>query len=481
MGPDLLQNLIFVLLRFRQHKYAVSADIEGMFLQVGVLARDQILLRFLWREDTTFDVVVHQYTRHIFGARDSPTCTNFALQKTATDNMSTYPEAASVVNEKFYMDDYLDSFENVTQAIKTSRDLVSLLKLGGFNLTKFVSNADEITSAMNPEESETLSSPIKEICNGTEQSSHVLGLKWDHVKDTLVVSRGVDRPLDKAITQRTVLSFVSSVFDPVGLVAPYTVRARLLLKDIWKISGQSWDDELPEDIRDKFLGWHSGLPLLGQLTIPRCYFTEPVDQIELHMFGDSSQDVFCAVGFLRARLASSHKTQTSFIFGKARVAPMKALSIPKLELQAALIATRLKDDILTALTLSINHVFMWTDSTTVLQWLNSTEKLPVFVANRVGEILESTTIDEWHHVLSGDNPADTGTRVISLEALKDSSWVIGPSILRTTDWPFIPDERVINKIRLKGPSCDVDNCLETSSSFVTDVTSIKHPEHDINE
>ena len=96
VGPDLLQNLIFVLLRFRQHKYAVSADIEGMFLQVGVLARDQISLRFLWREDTTSDVVVHQYTRHIFGARDSPTCANFALRKTATDNMSTYPEAASV-------------------------------------------------------------------------------------------------------------------------------------------------------------------------------------------------------------------------------------------------------------------------------------------------------------------------------------------------------------------------------------------------
>ena len=129
-------------------------------------------------------------------------------------------------------------------------------------MSKFVSNADEITSAMNLEESETSSSPIKEICNGAEQSSHVLGLKWDHVKDTLVVSRGVDRPLDKAITQRTVLSFVSSVFDPVGLVAPYTVGARLLLTDIWKISGQSWDDEMPEDIRDKFLEWHSGLPLL---------------------------------------------------------------------------------------------------------------------------------------------------------------------------------------------------------------------------
>ena len=102
------------------------------------------------------------------------------------------------------------------------------------------------------------------------------------MKDTLIVSRGVDRPLDKAITQQTVLSFVSSVFDPVGLVALCTDRARLLLKDIWTISGQSWDDELPEEIRDIFLEWHSSLPLLGQLTIPCCYFAEPVDQIELH-------------------------------------------------------------------------------------------------------------------------------------------------------------------------------------------------------
>ena len=237
---------------------------------------------------------------------------------------------------------------------------------------------------------------------------------------------------------------------------------------------------MPEEIKDKFLEWHSGLTLLGQLTIPRCYFTEPVDQIELHMFSDSSQDVFCAVGFFRARLSSSRKTQISFIFGIARVAPMKAQSIPKLELQVALLATRLKDGILTALTVYINHVYMWTDSTTVLQRLNSPEKLPVLVANRVGEILESTTIDEWHHILSGDNPADTGTRGISLGALKDSSSVIGPNILRTTDWPFIPDERVINKTRLKGPSCDVDICLETSSSFATDVPFIKHPKHGFN-
>ena len=99
------------------------------------------------------------------------------------------------------MDDYLDSFKNVTHAIKISLELVSLLKLGGFILTKFVGNADQNTSAMKPEDCETSSSPIKEIFNGAEQSSHVLGLKWHHVKDTLVVSRGVDRLLKQVITQ----------------------------------------------------------------------------------------------------------------------------------------------------------------------------------------------------------------------------------------------------------------------------------------
>ena len=287
VGPDLLQNFIFVLLRFRQHKYAIAADIEGMFLPVRVREEDQASVRFLWREDPTSSLVVHQYTRHIFGARDSPTCAKFSLQKTASDNQADYP----AVIQKFYMDDYLDSFQNKDDALKLGRDLVSLFKLGGYLSRKTVSPI-----------------PLLKIFVRVQTSRRILGLKWDHVKDTLVVSRGADCPLDKAITQRTVLSFVSSVFDPIGLVAPYIVKARLLLRNIWRISGQKWDDDLLEEIKEQFLEWHSGLHLLGSLTIPRRYFTDPFDRIKLHMFGDSSQDHFCAVAFLRARLASSSQT-----------------------------------------------------------------------------------------------------------------------------------------------------------------------------
>ena len=215
------------------------------------------------------------------------------------------------------------------------------------------------------------------------------------------------------------------MYDPIGLVAPYTVTARLLLKDIWRLSGQQWDNNLPDDISKKFLEWAAELPKLSEITIPRSYFRGTMESVELHVFGDSSQDVFSAVAFLRARVDSNEGTETqlAFVLGKARVAPMKALTIPKLELQAALLAARLKDEIQQALTVPVARTFMWTDSTTVLQWLHSIDKKPVFVANRVAEILELTTVDEWNHVPTADNPADEGTRGLSANALLDSPWL----------------------------------------------------------
>ena len=423
-------------------------------------------MRFLWRKDPTSDVSVFQNIRHIFGAKDSPTCANYALRRTAVDNQDRYLDAAYAVLNNFYMDDYLGSVKMSEIALMLSRILVELLKLGGFNLTKIISIIPNLSSKLNPPK--TSANNSKEIITAAinpETALHVLGLKWDHVTDTLVVSRGVNRELKDFVTQRSVLSFVSSVFDPIGLVAPYTVRARLLLKNIWRLSGQQWDDPLPNELCRRFTEWQSGLPVLGQFKIPRCYFDFPVDEVELNMFGDSSLDVFCSVVFLRAQKNADFKCQLAFVFGKARVAPMKMLSIPKSELQAALLASRLKDDIEKALTLSISKVFMWTDSTTVLQWLNSTSKQPWFVATRVAEILESTSIDQWFHVLSGDNPADTGTRGITADSLKQSSWVNGPTFLKTSDWLFNPNREVTEKIRLDGQVYDLNEGLEVSSNF----------------
>ncbi|XP_075253200.1 uncharacterized protein LOC142345001 [Convolutriloba macropyga] len=136
-GPDLLQRLIRTLVRFRQRQFAVSAYIEGMFLQAGVLPA---VLRFLWREDPSMNIEVYQYTRHIFGAKDSPTCANYALLRTARDNNSDFPDAAQAVCQNFYMDEYLDSMESPIIVQKISRNLIELLNRGSFKLTKFISN-----------------------------------------------------------------------------------------------------------------------------------------------------------------------------------------------------------------------------------------------------------------------------------------------------------------------------------------------------
>ena len=159
---------------------------------------------------------------------------------------------------------------------------------------------------------------------------------------------------------------------------------------------------------------------------------------------------------------------------------MRALSIPMIELQPDLLAARLQIENVKAFTVQVNNIFMWIDSTTELQWLNSNDLFPVFVGNRVEEILESAAIGEMHHVQGGNDPAETCTRVISSETLKNNSWVIGPSILRAKVWSFKSNQEVIKKIWLWGPSCDVDNCLETSSTFVTNVASIKFPDHEFD-
>ena len=446
-GSDLLQKLIHILIRFRQHPHAVSADIEGMFLQVGVIPDDRPSLRFLWREDPASEVAVFQYVRHIFGSKDSLTCANYALRRTATDNTSQFPEAAQSVINNFYMDDYLESRPTAEEATQKAKDLVKLPSLGGFKQTKFLSNVPTIPPQL--EADPTSPTEGKEIPS-TENSSHVLGLKWNHNTGTLVVSRGTNPEVKPKVTQRIVLSLASSVYDPIGLVAPYTVKARLLLKDIWRLSGQQWDDDLPPEVVTKFLESSEELPGLSDIVIPRACFQGKVETLELHLFGDSSQEVFSAVAFLRATVVkreNQEQTQLAFVFGKARVAPTEALTIPKLELQASLLAARLRKEVEKALSLEISKTFMWSDSTTVLQWIHSLDEQPVFVANRVAEILDLTTTDEWNYVKSSENPADAGTRRLSAKSLASSSWLNGPEFLKTSDWPFKPSEP--SKFKLK--------------------------------
>ena len=233
-----------------------------------------------------------------------------------------FPNAAQAVLDKFYMDDYLDSLEISHEALSRAKNLVELLELGGFKLTNFISNTPHLHDET--ENNDQFCQPNVILVSDEEASSHVLGLKWDHRKVTLVVSRNTKCDKNNNVTQRLVLSLVAKLFEPIGLVPTFTVTARLLLKNIWRLSGQNWDNTLPIEMMNRFKIWSSDLLNLYNLTIPRSFFSGAFDQLELHVFGDSSQDVFSSVAFLRAKVKSESQSRmhrNCFCSGKSEGCP----------------------------------------------------------------------------------------------------------------------------------------------------------------
>ena len=236
--------------------------------------------------------------------------------------------------------------------------------------------------------------------------------------------------METPITERKILSLVSSVFDPIGLFAPFSVHMRRLLKGIWTKNGKHWDNEVEPSEEEEFLRWKEQLPIVAETSIDRRYFIRERDKTQLHVFADASENTMCAVAYLRSQ-PKKHSADLTFVIGKCRVAPMRHLSIPRLELQAAVMAVRLKEQIVNEHEMKINSCSLWSDSTTVLQLKHSSHrKQQVFVANRVAEILDTTDVSQWKHISGINNPADIGTRAINIEELKRSEWLTGPAWLK---------------------------------------------------
>ena len=226
------------------------------------------------------------------------------------------------------MDDLLKSSKTADEAISLAKDLVSLLKSGGFNLVKFETNSSVVFDSISNAGVHTAEDKFE-----NQTPSHVLGLRWQPLKDVLSVSRGVDTPRKKS-TQREILSAVSAVFDPLGFISPFTIRSRFLLKDIWRLVGQSWDCQVPSDIENTFKEWLGERERIKEIEVPRHFFPglTNIQIYELHAFADASQLAMCVVIYLRC--VTESKNAVSFVLGKTRVAPMKDLTVPKLELHA---------------------------------------------------------------------------------------------------------------------------------------------------
>ncbi|XP_022783263.1 uncharacterized protein LOC111324045 [Stylophora pistillata] len=245
-GPDLLNSLVGVLMRFRTGRIGVMADIEQMFHQVRVCEEDRDSLRFLWRDlDETKRPSEYKMTVHVFGAVDSPCCANYALQRTARDQQGKFSEdAINAVRRNFYMDDLLASKQNCDEATGLAKDLIGILATGGFRLTKWMSNSREVLTAI--PSSEVACDIIHLDRNGLPQE-RALGVKWCAEQDLLSLEPAKSKFPN---TKRGILSATSSVFDPLGLAAPYVIKAKVIIQELWRRQIE-WDSELPNDILQK--------------------------------------------------------------------------------------------------------------------------------------------------------------------------------------------------------------------------------------
>ena len=423
-GPKLQREVVDVLTRFRRALIALTADVSEMFLQVGVRDEDRPYHRFLWRDfDDSREPDVYEFQRLLFGNAASPFCSQYVLHSHAQAHKSKFPEAAESVDNSMYVDDLLDSTETIQSAQQLQSQLTDMLSMASFNLRKWASNEPEVIDSIPM--SDRL--PGVHINDKDPFRTKTLGVTWEAARDVFVFH--VKQP-DMSITpiKRNVLSAIASLYDPLQFLAPFAVRAKILMQEIWT-AGLDWDDALPCHLKAKWLAWVTELPDLSQIAIPRSLRLPDPESVNLHLFADASKDAYVYAAYLVCHY--THSPSTSRLVGsKCRVSPLKAVTIPRLELMGAVLSSRLARSVLNVLT--VDRVIYWTDSENVYYWVrNQSREFKPFVANRIGEIQRTTSPEQWRHVPGTDNLADLPTRGMSVGDLSKSTFLIeGPPFLK---------------------------------------------------
>lgn len=224
---------------------------------------------------------------------------------------------------------------------------------------------------------------------------------------------------------------MSSIYDPIGFVAPLLLQGKSILQELCSLQ-LDWDDPIPEDAKTRWEKWRMELMKLQSITIPRCYKPKDFGQVvraELHHFSDASVRGYGQCSYLRL-VDDANKVHCAFVMGKSRVAPLKPVTIPRLELTAAVCSVRISQQIHRELEYRIDKDFFWTDSKVVLGYIsNESRRFHVFVSNRVQEIQDSTHRGQWQYVDTKQNPADEASRGMKTDELRHSRWILGPEFL----------------------------------------------------
>ncbi|XP_018377833.1 PREDICTED: uncharacterized protein LOC108770661 [Trachymyrmex cornetzi] len=424
IGPVLQDNLIDIVLRFRFYKVAITADLQKMYRQVLVHHDEREFQRILWRFSP--DEPVQEY--HLNTVTYGQSCASYlairCLRQLASVELEHHPLAARSLLNDTYVDDIITGADTIEDACILQGQLISLLAKGCFEAHKWCSNAVEALDGVpaNLREFNT------NLSLSNSDVTRTLGLEWNPVSDELQFTV---QSLEDASSKRAVLSVISKLFDPLGLVGPVMTTAKILMQGLWEIK-TGWDDPLPDAFLNKWRTFQQSLMDVNLIRIPRIVTNiSKAGRVIVHGFCDASENAYGACIYIQWKGDTSDEISVGLLCSKAKVAPLKKQSIPRLELCSALLLSKLIVNVKQAIQVKVVETHAWCDSMVVLYWIRGdASRWKSFVSNRVTKIVDNLPAANWRHVKSSENPADLLSRGATPVKIRDNRlWWYGPKWL----------------------------------------------------
>lgn len=313
VGPTIQNDLVSILLRFRIHAFVVSADIAKMYRQVLVNVNQRPLQRILWRYDSTKPIDVYELQTVTYGTSSAPFLAIRSLTQLGIDCENECPKVSQIIKNDFYVDDVLFGADSIQEASQLGVSLFNVLHQAGFELRKWHSNSidiiENITSTKLSSQTEALESI--DIC--PTETAKTLGLKWLCHDDKLIYKIGLTFK-ERRVSKRIILSGISQIFDPLGLVSPCVILVKVLMQKLW-LEKLSWDESVPLSIHSTWLKFRDEISFLNSINIPRHVVCCHPISIELHCFSDASENAYGACIYVRS-IDSDNKPHVYLICSK---------------------------------------------------------------------------------------------------------------------------------------------------------------------
>ncbi|XP_022180294.1 uncharacterized protein LOC111040631 [Myzus persicae] len=459
-GPKMQPDIFNILLRFRLHPVALTADVEKMYRQVLVAEEDCELQRIVYRSQPGEPLRHYKLKTVTYGTKSASFLATRCLHELGAPIKTT--PIGRVICQDFYVDDLISGGNTDQECYDIHKQVHSILGNAGFPLRKWCSSSVTLFNSL----PHTQNDPNFMVNLTETEVLSALGLLWQPSIDSFrFTTKNWTPPIH--MTKRTLLSDINSVYDPLGLISSVLIKGKIFIQQVWSLK-LGWDDPLSEDLRSKWTKFYLSLVVLNDLITPRLALLADSASYEIHGFCDASQHAYGACIYIRS-IKPSGNADIRLYTARSRVAPIKTTTIPRLELCGALLLSELAAEVKNEfskinMALPTENIHLWTDSTIVLAWLTSMKPLQVYVANRVAQINELSCETQWHHTPTTNNPADLISRGIDVSALPSCQlWWDGPEWLRlpSSHWPTNPalpsDLPEVRTIKLALVATAVDN------------------------